>query len=692
MNNGIEEYLSKSRTTYRNLHHPPSPTMSSTKNKLENKLPPSEESDDDSTLPTFVNRFFFPKNTTTNKTSPPPPISPSNDTGMFRAIRGQVIIHHDHDRSSKVQREDADDDGDEEELENLPLSRSNGGNYELHYDVDNPLEISCSMSLSSAETISDHSPSPTRHTSSINIDENNPNFKRERTPVEPSDEDDGGNDDDNDDDDDDDDDDDGGDTPSPILSDSNQVERNPHDHENIKEQDEKLRTFRGWHLSMLKQIDEKLREIELETVNVPATITTTATTSTTPVNENKKPFMKPLTNKKKLLRPTIRRRFETTNLKRHHSPIPHITLNSFRSRTPSVEKESRTLVINLPPSSSSSSSSDNEQDFPPPPAPSEPIHIRIVQSPSYPMCQRSQSTERLILRDQGAQTEPFNSSNGFIDHRPTRPASVECDRIQPTRSLTRTLSNQFLQHYHQPQQQQQQQQQKQQQQHQQQQHYQYPQHTQQSADQIKFYSLRSRNIRSRPSIVTQAPMPIPQLPPVRPTVLTRSVSVEKKQPPQSKPPPQPQPKSFPPTLSADPSVYSDDYGHVTQMDTRNLGTLVDKVFDDIYQDKPSDFYRDYRQLLNDIQVRFSMVSSGEQPSVIHRHPPPPPPPPPNSQPSNPPVYRQPPPPPSQPAPQTPSRPPSALKQTFTDFSRVPKASSTSKARFCDTLIYIPNPR
>ncbi|CAF1632136.1 unnamed protein product [Adineta ricciae] len=621
---------------------------------------------------------------------------------MFRAIRGQVIIHHDDDRSSKVQREeDVDEDEEEEELENLPVNRSNGGNYELHYDVDNPLEISCSMSLSSAETISDHSPSPTRHTSSINVDENNSSSKPDHTPIELSDE---------DEDDDDDDDDDGGDTPSPILSDNNHLEKNVIDQDAIKVQDEKLRTFRGWHLSMLKQIDEKLREIELETVNLPTTVTTNTTTATTPtpIIETNKTIIKPMTNKKKVLRPTIRRRFETTNVKRHHSPIPQIKISTYRSRTPSGEKESRTLVINLPPSSSSSSSSsDNEQDFPPPPAPSEPIHIRIVQSPSHPLCQRSQSTERLILRDQGAQTEPFNSSNGFIDHRPIRPASVECDRIQPTRSLTRAQSNQFLQqnqqqrpipqrpqlfqpHLYQnlPQPQPQQQQQQQQRQ------LQFPrqQHTPQASEQIKFYSLRSRNVRSRPSIVTQTPTPISQLPPVRPVIPHRSVSVEKKIPPQ----PRPQPKStnaHAPKVSADPSVYSDDYGHVTQMDTRNLGTLVDKVFDDIYQDKPSDFYRDYRQLLNDIQVRFSMVSSAEQPNTAHQHnhhrPPPPPPtgPAPQSQPPPPPtIYRSapasvPPPPPST----------SSTKPTFPEYKRVPKTSS-SQAHLCDTLIYIPNPR
>ncbi|CAF4589124.1 unnamed protein product, partial [Rotaria magnacalcarata] len=64
------------------------------------------------------------------------------------------------------------------------------------------------------------------------------------------------------------------------------------------------------------------------------------------------------------------------------------------------------------------------------------------------------------------------------------------------------------------------------------------------------------------------------------------------------PPPAPQsqaqssPSNFRPITSPDPSVYSDDYGHVTQMNTKNLGNLVDKVFDDIYQDRPTDFYRD----------------------------------------------------------------------------------------------------
>jgi len=163
-------------------------------------------------------------------------------------------------------------------------------------------------------------------------------------------------------------------------------------------------------------------------------------------------------------------------------------------------------------------------------------------------------------------------------------------------------------------------------------------------------------------------MSIPQRPPTHPVVHNRPVPTEK-----PKPQPQPQPPrstNFHPNVSADPSVYSEDYGHVTQMDTRNLGTLVDKVFDDIYQDKPSDFYRDYRQLLNDIQVRFSMVSSVEPPPVTHHRPQPQPPPPP--------IYRQQPPPPSS-------------KQGFVDYSRIPKPPS-SQTRLCDTLIYIPNPR
>jgi hypothetical protein len=326
----------------------------------------------------------------------------------------------------------------------------------------------------------------------------------------------------------------------------------------------------------------------------------------------------------------MRRRFETTNIKRQHSPIPQTKLNSYRSRTPSVEKESRTLVINLPPSSSSSSSSsDNEQDFPPPPAPSEPIHIRIVRSPLHPLRQRSQSTERLIFCDQGAQTEPLNIS---IENRSLRPASVECDRLQPTRSLTRTQGTQFLQ-----QQQQQQQQQ-----------------AQRPREQIKFYSLRSRSVQPRPSVVTQSPMPIFQLPPTPHIVHNRPSPIKQ----EMKPPP----SNFQPTPSADPSVYSDDYGHVTQMDTTNLGTLVDRVFDDIYQDKPSDFYRDYRQLLNDIQIRFSMVSSVEQPPIHHQAPPPPPPT----------IHRQ-----------SPGAP------VFVDYSRLSQTQPT-QARLCDTLIYIPN--
>ena len=603
MNDDLEEQLSKSRTTYRNLHYLPSNPMKSKKISNEN----SDEDEDDSTLPTFVNQFFSPKNPMINISSPS-----TNETGMFRAIRGQVIIHHDDDRSSKVQCEE--DEAEEEELESLPVHRSSTGNYELHYDVDNPLEISCSMSLSSAETVSDHSPSPIRHTSSINIDGNNSQFKREHIPIELSSDD---------------------ETPSSVLSDNDQEEKH-HDH--IKDHDEKLRTFRGWHLSMLKQIDEKLREIELETATNPNL------NSVIPVNPTKKSIEKPLVNKKKFLRPTIRRRFETTNIKRHNSPIPQVKINSYRTSSPSVEKESRTLVINLPPSSSSSSS-DNEEDFPPPPpAPSEPIHIRIVKSPLYPPNQRSQSTERLILRDQGAQTEPFNQPTNFIDYRSVRPSSVDSDRIQRTHSLTRTQGNQFLQQQQQ-------------------------QTNQRPNEQIKFYSLRSRNIQSRPSIVTQSPMSKPQLPPTPPILSNRFVSNEK--------PilPSPLPSNCQPIKSADPSVYSDDYGHVTQMDTTNLGSLVDKVFDDIYQDKASDFYRDYRQLLNDIQVRFSMVPTVDPTPVNHHRPPPPPPPPPS-------IYR--------PAPPPPPPPPPSTQPVFVDYSRLSQASS-SQARLLDTLIYLPNP-
>ena len=67
----------------------------------------------------------------------------------------------------------------------------------------------------------------------------------------------------------------------------------------------------------------------------------------------------------------------------------------------------------------------------------------------------------------------------------------------PTRSLTRAQGHNILQ-----------QQQKQQQDRQQQQ----SQQVQRPAEQIKFYSLRSRNVQSRPSIVTQAPIPVFRLP------------------------------------------------------------------------------------------------------------------------------------------------------------------------------------
>ena len=637
MNDDSNEQLSKSRTTYRNLHQPLSPSqLSSTTTTTKIRSLPSEDSDDESTLPTFVNRFFSPKTTLTHPSS-------FNETGMFRAIRGQVIIHHDDDRSSKVQCEDDgdeedDDDGGEEEeieeeLENLPIYRPNVGNYELHYDVDNPLEISCSMSLSSAETVSDHSPSPVRHTSSINIDGNNPRMKRDHTPIRSSSSSSSGD-----------------ETPSSILSDIDHQEKKAIDHDDIKEQDEKLRTFRGWHLSMLKQIDEKLREIELETnSNVKPISTTTTTTST---NSTKKFLEKSSTNKKKFLRPANRRRFDATNIRRQNSPVPPVKITTHRSRTPSVEKESRTLIINLPPSSSSSSApSDNEQDFPlPPPAPSEPIHIRIVHSPIYqtqpppPQQQRSQSTDRLILRDQGAQTEPLNQSNNIIDHRLVRPASADSYRILPTRSLTRVQGKHFLQ------------QQQQQQQHQQQQQQSIPRPT----DQIKFYSLRSRNVQSRPSVVTQSPKPLAPFP-TMPAVIQKQPIISEKIPSFT-------PSNPPPSKSADPSVYSDDYGHVTQMDTTNLGSLVDKVFDDIYQDKPSDFYRDYQQLLKDIQIRFSMMSSVEQPSPNRQLPPPPPP-----------LFvhrTQPPPP------------------VFVDYSRIPPTppAQASQAHLLDTLIYIPNSR
>ena len=625
MNNDIEEHLSKSRTTYRNLHQPISPSqMTSTKIKTL----PSEDSDDESTLPTFVNRFFSPKTTLTHP-------STFNETGMFRAIRGQVIIHHDDDRSSKVQCEDDDDDDEEEveeELQNLPIYRPNTGNYELHYDVDNPLEISCSMSLSSAETVSDHSPSPARHTSSINIDGNNPRINCGRTPIDSSSSDD--------------------ETPSSISSDTGDQEKKVIDHDDIKEQDEKLRTFRGWHLSMLKQIDEKLREIELET-NGNAKAISTAITS---MNSTRKFVEKSSMNKKKFLRPTNRRRFDGTNLKRQNSPIAPVKIPPQRSRTPSVEKESRTLIINLPPSSSSSSaSSDNEQDFPlPPPAPSESIHVRIVHSPIYQPAQqqqRSHSTDRLILRDQGAQTEPLNPLNSPIDHRLVRPASADSNRILPTRSLTRVQGKYFLQ-----QQQQQQQQQPQQQ----------LQPIARPTDQIKFYSLRSRNVQSRPSLVTQSPKPFGPIPTIPSVIPKQPIIPEKKT--------SFIPSNSLPMKSADPSVYSDDYGHVTQMDTTNLGSLVDKVFDDIYQDKPSDFYRDYRQLLNDIQIRFSMVSSVDQSPLNHRAPAPPPP------------------------PSFAHRPPPPPASVFVDYSRLapqpapPSSSQSTQAHLLDTLIYIPNSR
>ena len=633
MSNSVEEQLSKSRTTYRNLHQPTSPTMSLTINKSENKIVPSEDSEDDTTLPTFVNDFFLPKNpikslssSSPSSLSPPPPAI-NNDTGMFRAIRGQVIIHHDNDRSSKVQCEEngnKEAHGDDDAVEDFQMNRANVGNYELHYDVDNPLEISCSMSLSSAETISDHSPPPTRGTSLININRNKISFKNGHSPIEPSD------DEDND------------DTPPSMLSDDNYHEKETIDCDSIKEQDEKLETFRGWHLSMLKQIDEKLREIELETA--------AATTKIAPIIQNKKSTVEPQINRKKNFRSTVRRRFETTNVK-PNSPVPPVKINSYRSRTPSIEKESRTLIINLPPPSSSSSSespasseSDDDKHFPPRLAPSEPINIRIVHSPIYPLHQRSQSTEHLTLRDQSAQTEPFYDSNGRINQQQIRPASIECDRMLSTRSLTRKQGNQFLQHQHQR-------------------------STERPTKQIKFYSLRSRNMQAKPNTIRQPSRPVSQWPPASTFTYKQPVSVEKKCSLPS--------SNFHQNVSLDPSVYSDDYGHVTQMDTKNLGSLVDKVFDDIYQDKPSDFYRDYRQLLHDIQIRFSMVSAVERQPVNNRCVLPPPP-----------IHRQPPPPPrAQPQPRPSSQLPS--RSFFVDYARLSQPSS-SQTRLCDTLIYIPN--
>lgn len=631
MNEDIEEHLSKSRTTYRNLHHLQPSTLT---NSMNSSTDDDDDNDDgDSTLPTFVNQFFSPKNPLVSKS---PPAIQNNETGMFRAIRGQVIIHHDDDRSSKVQCEEEEEEDVDNEIERIRNNRSNMGNYELHYDIDNPLEISCSMSLSSAETVSDHSPSPIRHTSSLNLERNN---IQSNQPIELS-----TSDDDHD-----------------IPSTSSSLTNNNH-HEQIDnddDQDEKLRTFRGWHLSMLKQIDEKLREIELDSggTNAPATTTTITNSDTNfnsviPVNTTKKT----VASKKKLLRPTIRRRFEISTNKRSNSPISHMKINSFRQPSPTIEKESRTLVINLPPSSSSSSS-DNDEDFPPPPppAPSEPIHIRIVKSPICTINQRSQSTDRLILRDQSAQTEPTNA----FEDRSIRSASVDYDRLPSVRSLTRTQGNQFLR--------QQQQQQPFQQQ-------------QQVNEPIKFYSLRSRNIQSRPSIVTQSPMSTPQLVRASPTIPNRLITNEK-----------PIPSSLPtnnlPMKSPDPSVYADDYGQVTQMDTTNLGCLVDKVFDDIYQDKPSDFYRDYRQLLHDIQIRFSMITTVEQPTINHHRPPPPPPPPPIHRP----VIPPPPPPPLAPQP-LPPPPSSSLSSqpVFVDYSRL-NQPSIPQTRLLDTLIYIPNP-
>jgi len=612
MNETTEEHLSKSRTTYRDLHHlqlTSSPTIEQATDDSEDDIDNDDDDDDgDSTLPTFVNQFYTLKNPTIPKS--PPPNGPNNGSGMFRAVRGQVIIHHDDDRSSKVQCEEEE----EEEMEHNRNNRSNMGNYELHYDIDNPLEISCSMSLSSAETISDHSPSPIiRPVQTVN----NTQLKQ---PIELATSDD--------------------DQDIPSSTSSSSLTNHNHqqiDDDNDDDQDEKLRTFRGWHLSMLKQIDEKLREIELETGGGATNATNTATSnfnSIIPVNSTKKS----VPSKKKLLRPTIRRRFEISTNKRSTSPVSHLKINSVRQSSPTIEKESRTLVINLPPSSSSSSStSDNDEDFPPPPpAPCEPIRIRIVKSPICTINQRSQSTDRLIVRDQSAQTEPTN----VFENRPLRSSSVECDRLQSVRSLTRTQGNKFLR-----------------------------QQTQQSIPQqqvnepIKFYSLRSRNIQSRPSIVTQSPMPKSQLVRTSTNIPNRLVTNEK-------PILSSQSTNQLPMKSPDPSVYSDDYGHVTQMDTTNLGCLVDKVFDDIYQDKPSDFYRDYHQLLNDIQIRFSMISTVEQPTINHYQPPPPPI-----------IHRPvPPPPPRQ----------SSSQPNFVNYSRL-NQPLIPQPQSLDTLIYIPNP-
>lgn len=601
MPNQSNDQLKKSKTTYENLHRGLSSNFSiGNRFSLSDSEDSNEETDiyddyDQTSLPNFVNRFFFPKTKT------------NTETGVFRAIRGQVIIHHDDDRSLKVQSEDIDGDRspepDDDELENLTSSRTNTTSYELHYDVDNPLEISCSMSLSSAETVSDCTPSPNDHRSIININGQKSIIQQAQTPIELSDNDDGVDDHDK--------------TPSSMLSENESFNvKDPFAYSD--ESDDKLSTFHGWHMSMLKQIDEKLKEIEQETAHRTPTPPTPSQPPVEPPSISTPPLIKKErhTTKKLMKTSYSKKKSAKSHIRqRDRSPMIKSVNHDQHVQTPSVEKESRTLVINIPPSSSSED--DEASSIAPVP---EPIHIRIIPSSTNFARIRSQSSERLGLRDQAAQTEPPNQIR-----RMPRPASVDIDQLQNSRSMSEVGPPQSFHRQHN-----------------------FPvTNNSQTAQQIKFYSLRSRNTAPRPSVVNHTPMIRQSLPQTAPTIRRESRQ-----------------QSILPTRSPDPSVFADDYGHVTQMDTTNLGSLVDRVFDDIHQDKPSDFYRDYHKLLNDIQVRFSMMTNFDQTTIA-------------------PVHHR---------PIVTAAPPSEpiFRSNMSSFSKFNTVTTNNSAHLCDTLIYIPN--
>ncbi|CAF0772868.1 unnamed protein product [Didymodactylos carnosus] len=360
-----------------------------------------------------------------------------NKFGMYRAVLGRV--------TTKV-----------DDHEHAETGVKSGG-YEFHYDVDNPLEISCSVSLSSADTISEHTQSPNNRLSTIvNIDGNtlkglklNTNRQKilQRTNDKKlivenenegdimkeammtrlcltSDEELNNSNSNSNDDNDNDESDDSNNLKSEPLEKLDYLKNNrKDDHQrnkikrtntnDIQEQDEKLRSFRGWHMSMLKQIDEKLKEIEFgetdsDNVNNDEEMCLHSddslsssprvhnfykrtSTKTHPIKKSY-PHMKNLSKTSSSYKSPVKHASDWLPIKnveyirnknnrhipesgpslskvnrlenRKHSRSPPLVsqLNRFRttpkhnrtteriSRSPSVEKESKTLIINLPPS------------------------------------------------------------------------------------------------------------------------------------------------------------------------------------------------------------------------------------------------------------------------------------------------------------------------------------------------------